>query len=93
MGAGMSRAEDNDVTTTVLFFGRLAEQLGRECEVAIPKDGCSVAELRRRLTQQAQVPGELSRTMLAAVDQEMAADELFVRPGQEIAFFSPLSGG
>ena len=80
--------------TRILFFGRLAEQIGREREVDIPDDGCTVADLRRRLAHdpdlQMLAPGG---GMLASVDQQVVQDDAPVNPRQEIAFFSPLSGG
>jgi molybdopterin synthase sulfur carrier subunit len=81
--------------TKLLFFGRLAERLGREREVDIPDAGCTVAALRQLLGDSDPAAGELmaSGSILASVDQEMATDEVFVHPGQEVAFFSPLSGG
>ena len=81
--------------TRLLFFGRITDQLGRERELDIPAEGCTVGELRRRLAESDPVAAELfaGGRILASVDQEMAGDEVSVRPGQEVAFFSPLSGG
>lgn len=78
----------------ILFFGRLAEQLGREREVDIPAEGCTLGELRIRLAREPDfallAPGA---GMLASVDQEIAQDDELLLPDREIAFFSPLSGG
>jgi molybdopterin converting factor small subunit len=81
--------------TKLLFFGRVAEQLGREREVDIPDAGCTVAALRRLLSDSDPAAAELmtSGKTLASVDQEMAGDDVLIHPGQEVAFFSPLSGG
>ena len=80
--------------TSILFFGRLAEQIGREREVDIPEEGIAIAALRALLAQNPELEGLASgRGMLASVDQEIVQDDAHVRPGQEIAFFSPLSGG
>ena len=80
--------------TRILFFGRLAEQIGREREVEIPEDGTTIGALRETLARDRDLemlgPG---RGMLASVDQEIVQDDAHVRPGQEIAFFSKLSGG
>jgi molybdopterin synthase sulfur carrier subunit len=79
----------------VLFFGRVADALGREVEVATPVGGCSLAELRERLG----ALGEAARAALArcdvraAVDQVIADDSCWVSPRQEVAFFSMFSGG
>jgi sulfur-carrier protein len=82
------------VKTRILFFGRLAEQIGREREMDIPDDGCTVADLRRRLAHDPDLQILASGGgMLASVDQQIAQDDTPVKPGQEIAFFSPLSGG
>jgi len=80
--------------TRILFFGRLAEQIGREREVDIPADGCTMGALRKQLIEAPDLhilaPGG---GMLASVDQQIVQDDAPVKPGQEIAFFSPLSGG
>jgi sulfur-carrier protein len=83
------------VKTKLLFFGRITDQLGRERELDIPDAGCTVGELRKRLADSDPVAAELfaSGRILASVDQQMAGDEVAVRAGQEVAFFSPLSGG
>ena len=80
--------------TRILFFGRLAEQIGREREVDIPDDGCTIADLRRRLVHDPDLHIlALGGGMLASVDQQLVQDDAPIKPGQEIAFFSPLSGG
>ena len=80
--------------TRILFFGRLAEQIGREREVDISDHGTTIGDLRRLLAEDPDLeilaPG---RGMLASVDQEIVQDHAQVMPGQEIAFFSKLSGG
>ena len=35
--------------TRVLFFGKVAEAMGREHEVDVPADGCTIADLREPL--------------------------------------------
>jgi molybdopterin synthase sulfur carrier subunit len=79
----------------LLFFGRIADQLGRERELDVPAEGCSIGELRNLLARSDPVAADLlaGGRILASVDQAMAGDEQHVRPGQEVAFFSPLSGG
>lgn len=72
----------------VLFFGRLADSLGREAEVDMPATGCTVAELRRRLGDDVSSPG-----IRACIDQAMVGEEERVLPHQEVAFLPPLSGG
>ena len=79
----------------VLFFGRLADRLGREVELDLPEEGCSVAELRQRLcTTFPEAAEELARpSNRACIDQTVAAESARVLPGHEVAFVPPLSGG
>jgi molybdopterin synthase sulfur carrier subunit len=83
------------MNTRLLFFGRITDQLGKEREIEIPEAGCTVGALRRLLAESDPVAAELlaGGRILASVEQEMAGDDVLVRPGQEVAFFSPLSGG
>lgn len=83
------------VSTTVLFFGRPSDRLGRARAADIPVEGCTVAELRARLcASDPRAAAALDRPdVRAAVDQVIATDQARVRPGQEIAFFSVFSGG
>ncbi|MFZ5719161.1 MAG: MoaD/ThiS family protein [Pseudomonadota bacterium] len=80
----------------VLFFGRVVDVFGRARDIALPQGGCSLEELKRRLSGHVEggaaalaAPG-----VRAAIDQQMTLDDdAFVRPGQEVAFFSAFSGG
>jgi molybdopterin converting factor small subunit len=73
----------------VLFFGRVADQLGRERQVELPSAGCTIAELRRLIA--ADVLGRPG--VRASIDRQVVGEEAFVRPGAEVAFFSVFSGG
>jgi molybdopterin converting factor small subunit len=81
--------------TRLLFFGALGDALGRERDVDLPPGGCSIAALRERLRagDAAAASAMAGRTILASIDQQIVGDEAIARPGQEIAFFTPLSGG
>lgn len=83
------------MNTRILFFGSLAERLGRQIEVELPAQGCTVAELRQLVVQQDQAAGSalLEPGVRASADQAMVRDDDLVRPGQEISFFPILSGG
>jgi molybdopterin converting factor small subunit len=72
----------------ILFFGRVADALGRELDVRAP-EGCTVAELRRLIGAEVQVKG-----VRASIDRQVVRDEGAVVPaGAEVAFFSVFSGG
>lgn len=83
------------VMARILFFGRVADALGREVQIALPAGGCSLAELRRRLANgDPHAEAALGRSdVRASVDQVIAVEGDWVLPEQEIAFFSMFSGG
>ena len=78
----------------ILFFGRLAETLGREIDLDVPAP-CTIAELRIHLREA--VPNaapQLTREKArACIDQVMVGEGALAAPGREIAFVPPLSGG
>jgi sulfur-carrier protein len=82
---------------TLLYFAGLRESLGcsRE-ELALPTGNATVAalvdELRRRGARwtDAFAPG---KTWRVAVNQKMANLATPVKPGDEVAFFPPVTGG
>jgi molybdopterin synthase sulfur carrier subunit len=79
----------------VLYFASLRERLGSAGETVSAQPD-SVAALRDMLAarggdwQQA-FAGE--QRVLAAVNQEMAADATALRDGDEVGFFPPVTGG
>lgn len=77
----------------VLFFGSLADRLGRELH-EIPVAG-SVGELRRLLSARDPVSANifLEADIRVSVDHCLASDDTAIRSGQEVAFFPVLSGG
>lgn len=84
-----------DALLHVLFFGRVADCFGRSASVPIPSEGCPLSIIRQRLAGRTEGGEALAAAgVRAAVDREMAlSDAAWVRPGQEVAFFSPFSGG
>ena len=79
----------------ILFFGRLAERVGREVEFDLPAEGCSVAVLRQLLcTALPAAAEELARpSNRACIDRTVVAESAHVLPSHEVAFVPPLSGG
>ena len=82
---------------TVLFFAALREQIGQESlSVSVPAAGMSVADLRcqiegadpaiaQALADQPKLRVAINRTLGTFAQQ--------VRPGDEVAFFPPMTGG
>ena len=79
----------------ILYFASLRERLGGAEETldAVPS---SVAELRERLAARGGVWQEVfagDQRVLAAVNQEMAAEDRTLKAGDEVGFFPPVTGG
>lgn len=78
----------------IFLFGRLADSLGREVELAVPRP-CAVADIRLALTRLNPVSAadlDASRAR-AFLNDALAREDELVEDGDEVAFFPPLSGG
>lgn len=82
---------------TILYFAWLRERTGTsQEELALPDEVATVADLVDHLS--ARGPGHAAafqnrRTIRCAVNQEFADPASPVRPGDEVAFFPPVTGG
>ena len=81
----------------VLFFASLREQLGTAVEeIELPEGVATVAALRSHLRarggafEKAFAEKNLVRS---AVNQNMVSPASPIRPGDEVAFFPPVTGG
>ena len=84
-------------TLHILYFAWLRERVGMaEERIALPAGVGTVGELidwlRRRSAGHA-AAFALSRTVRCAVNQEFADPERKLAPGDEVAFFPPVTGG
>ena len=81
----------------ILYFAWVRQKIGRAGEeVSPPPAVTTVAALVDWLA--AQSPGHADafanrRTIRCAVNQEFATPDQVVKPGDEIAFFPPVTGG
>jgi len=94
----MADAEDTEATTlTIFYFAWLRERTGTSHEnVTPPASVGTVGELVNWLA--ARSPGHASafanrRTVRCAVNQDFADPATPVQPGDEVAFFPPVTGG
>ena len=82
---------------TVLYFARLREALGTASEqIALPATVRDLAGLRALLVARGgSWAQELAsgKSVRAAVNQAMAAGDVPVADGDEVAFFPPVTGG
>ena len=81
----------------VLFFANLRERLGTGTEVVdIPDSASTVAGLRLHLMKRGGAWHEVlsdMKVVRVAVNKDMAAANAPLNPGDEIAFFPPVTGG
>jgi molybdopterin synthase sulfur carrier subunit len=81
----------------ILYLASLREQLGKPGEdLEIPLATSTVAGLRTLLMARGgawQAALAQGRALRVAVNQEMAQPATPVKPGDEIAFFPPVTGG
>jgi molybdopterin synthase sulfur carrier subunit len=88
---------DAGTPLTILYFAWLRERTGMSEERVAPPAGVStVGELIAWLMQRS--PGHASafanqRTVRCAVNQDFADPATLVHPGDEVAFFPPVTGG
>jgi molybdopterin converting factor subunit 1 len=77
----------------VLFFGLARELTGFGQEQLELPEGRRIADLRRDYVRRFPRLGEISASLLAALNQEVARDETPLHDGDEVAFLPPVSGG
>ena len=81
----------------VLWFANLREQIGTNAEVIdLPDSASTVAGLRLHLMKRGGAwQSALSdmKVVRVAVNQDMAAAGAPLNPGDEVAFFPPVTGG
>ena len=88
---------DAEAPLTILYFAWLRERTGASQEsVTLPAGVATVGELTAWLAQRS--PGHASafanrRTVRCAVNQDFADPATPVSPGDEVAFFPPVTGG
>lgn len=80
-------------SVTVLFFARLRESLP-QAELTLPWSSAgTVEELRQTILGQGEAWSAMKGDVLSAVNQTLVSDDTLVKPGDEVAFFPPVTGG
>jgi sulfur-carrier protein len=86
----------SDAPVQLLYFGWVRERAGRAQEaLALPEGTRTVGELVAWLRARDGAAGAFAEParIRAAVNQEFARADAPVRPGDEVAFFPPVTGG
>ena len=84
------------MTIKLLYFASLREALGSSGEeLLLPGEVSNVASLKTYLAARGVAWQALtqSRSLRAAVNQQMAGPEAKIADGDEVAFFPPVTGG
>lgn len=77
------------MTIKVRFFASLRESLGTSEKILDVDHAVSVAEVWTLCTMQTEMP----INVLAAINQDYVNNSSLVKPGDELAFFPPVTGG
>ena len=81
----------------ILYFARLREDMGIAQElVDLPAKVCDVKSLRAQLLARGGASASAfaqGKAVRASVNQDIARDDTPVKPGDEVAFFPPVTGG
>ncbi|RUM94640.1 MAG: molybdopterin converting factor subunit 1 [Thiothrix sp.] len=73
---------------TIRYFASLREQYGKAEDKIDDVDIHTVADVWKKLNQE-----NLPDNVLVAVNQAYATLDALVKPGDEVAFFPPVTGG
>lgn len=84
-----------DNTITVKFFARLREELDTASLTVAAEPGLTAGQLLHDLAARggnwAQLDG--AQPVMIAVNQQMTKPDKVLNPGDEVAFFPPVTGG
>ncbi|MFL6734514.1 MAG: MoaD/ThiS family protein [Sphingomicrobium sp.] len=78
----------------VRFYGRLAEQIAPQTDVAVPK-GATVGELRSLIaSRHPQLALDLASPLVrVCIGDTLVADDFPIDQREPVEFFAPVSGG
>lgn len=78
---------------TVQFFARLRELAGADaCELDLP-DGATVADVWHAAALRFPAIAPFAGAVSSAVNADFARQDVRVKPGDDVAFLPPVSGG
>lgn len=82
---------------SVLYFASVREKLGRDREeIDLPAEVSTIAALRSHLRGRGGAWADAlaeSRLLRTALNQDMVQPAAAIKPGDEVAFFPPVTGG
>ena len=81
------------VRVKVLFFGRLKDAVGQAEESLDISDASTIEQLFALYVQRIPELAKYRSSLVASRNQEFAAWDTPIHPGDEVAFLPPVSGG
>ena len=75
---------------TILLFAHLQEAIG-ESELRVELSDSTVGQMKEWLEKQ--YPNLSLQSMMTAVNEEFATDDMILKDGDTLAFIPPISGG
>jgi len=82
---------------SVLYFASVREKLGKDREeIDLPAEVSTIAALRSHLRGRGGAWADAlaeSRLLRTALNQDMVQPAAAIKPGDEVAFFPPVTGG
>ncbi len=84
---------NSEIKVRVLFFGAARDAVGRAEVDFNLRDGANATQALAELLDEFPELRRFGRSLLFAVNQQYAPDDLTVNPGDELAVFPPVSGG
>ena len=77
----------------MLFFGRVRELTGQGAEFEELPEGATLSDLFERYALRVPALAAFRSSLVASCNQEFAAWDTNLAPGDEVAFLPPVSGG
>ena len=79
------------MAVNLLFFGPIADEIGQRSVNIDPPSGCTSLSLVEDVRRE--YPGLDRHKLLFSLNQQFASGDEIVRDGDELAIFTPVSGG
>ena len=81
------------MTIDVHLFAGARDRVSKSSVRVEVMEGCTVGQLRRRLTEDFPLLADIVPRAMIAVNADYASDGMSIRQGSEVALIPPVSGG
>ncbi|RMF97443.1 MAG: molybdopterin converting factor subunit 1 [Candidatus Schekmanbacteria bacterium] len=81
------------MTLKILYFAAIREKLGKKSEEITAREGETVGDLMKRLSEKYEIVAQMEKTLMVAVNKEYRDNSYLLKDGDEVALIPPVSGG